>query len=98
MFSKETIIDKYNKDDNVILMEYNLLKMRFQMIDLMKLDIAQYLLFIKDSIQNKNVVYSSDPNMRLLSHLYGTNFIYERISKGNQYLELYNSTSSNYSF
>ena len=98
MFSKETIIDKYNKDDNVILMEYNLLKMRFQMIDLMKLDIAQYLLFIKDSIQNKNVVYSSDPNMRLLSHLYGTNLIYERISKGNRYLELYNSTSSNYSF
>jgi len=97
MFSKETIIDKYN-DDNVLLMEYNLLKMRFQMIDLMKLDIAQYLLFIKDSIQNNNIVYTSDPNMRLLSHLYGSNILYERISNGKRYIELYNSTSSNYSF
>ena len=44
-----------------------------------------------------NVVYSSDPNMRLLTHLYGGNLIYERISNGKRYLELYNSTSSSYS-
>jgi len=36
--------------------------------------------------------------MKLLAHLYGANLIYERISKGKRYLELYNSTSSNYSF
>ena len=74
----------------------NLIKMRFTMIQLIKLDIAQYLLFIKDSIQNKNVIYTSDPNMRLLAHLYGINLIYEKISNGKRYLELYNSISSDY--
>jgi len=95
IFSKETVIDHY-KNDDVIVLEYNLIKMRFTMIQLIKLDIAQYLLFIKDSIQNKNVIYTSDPNMRLLAHLYGINLIYEKISNGKRYLELYNSISSNY--
>jgi len=96
IFSKETIIDKYD-GDNVLVMEYNLLKIRYSMIDLMKLDIAQYLFFIKDALKNDNVIYSSDPNMRLLSHLFGTNLIYERITKGSRYLEIYNKSSSNYS-
>ena len=97
IFSKDTVIDKFKYNDNVLLMEYNLLKIRYPMIDLIKLDISQYLLYIKDTIKNDNLIYSSDPNMRLLAHLFGSNLIYERISGGNRYLELYDETSSDYS-
>lgn len=95
IFSKDTIIESY-KNSDISVVEYNLNKIRFPIIDLIKIEIAQDLLFIKDSILNNYVNYTSDPSFRLLSHLYGGNLIYERVSNGNRYLEIYNNIKSEY--
>jgi hypothetical protein len=96
IFSNHTIINRFNPSQT-LMMDYNINKLKFKIIDLLKIDIAHYLLFIKDALVNKYVLYTADPNLKLLAHLYGSNFIYEKISNGKRYLELYTKVSSDFS-
>ena len=111
IFSNITIINNYNKkslqtskydttykknNDNIYI-NYNTEKIKLNVLKSFNIYLSQYLLLIKDSKSNNNVIYTDDPNLKLLAHLYGCNLIYERLSNGNRYLEIYKSTKSVYS-
>ncbi len=95
IFSNQTIVNKYNPSENLIL-DYNVTKLKFKLIELLKIDLAHYLIYIKDCKINNYLLYTSDINLKLLCHLYGSNFVFERVKNGKRLFELYESKSSDF--
>ena len=96
IFSNIGIINKYNPSETLV-MNYNINRLKFKIMDLIKLDISHYLIYLKDAKINKYLIYTLDPNLKLLCHLYGHDFIYENINNGRRYLKMFRENSSDFS-
>ena len=96
IFSNIGIIKNFNPSETIV-MNYNINRLKFKIIDLIKLDISHYLIYLKDAIYNNYLLYTLDPNFKLLCHLYGCNFIYENIKNGKRYLKMFTKNSSDFS-
>ena len=96
IFSNIGIINNFNPSETIV-MNYNINRLKFKIIDLLKLDLSHYLVYLKDAKLNNYLLYTLDPNFKLLCHLYGCNFIYENIKNGKRYLKMFLENSSDFS-
>ena len=96
IFSNIGIINNFNPSETIV-MNYNINRLKFKVIDLLKLDLSHYLVYLKDAKLNNYLLYTLDPNFKLLCHLYGCNFIYENIKNGKRYLKMFLENSSDFS-
>ena len=96
IFSNIGIINNFNPSETIV-MNYNINRLKFKIIDLLKLDLSHYLIYLKDAKLNNYLLYTLDPNFKLLCHLHGCNFIYENIKNGKRYLKMFLENSSDFS-
>lgn len=96
IFSNIGIINNFNPSETIV-MNYNINRLKFKIIDLLKLDLSHYLVYLKDAKLNNYLLYTLDPNFKLLCHLYGCNFIYENVKNGKRYLKMFLENSSDFS-
>ena len=96
IFSNIGIINNFNPSETIV-MNYNINRLKFKIMDLIKLDISHYFIYLKDAISNNYLLYTLDPNFKLLCHLHGCNFIYENIKNGKRYLKMFTENNSDFS-
>ena len=97
IFTNNIILNNFNNNYNdKFIIKHNNFTYDLKLIDYLKLDISQYLLIIKDCIENKYILYTDNYYLKLLSFLFGCDLIFEYIENGIRYLKIYKK--KNYSF
>ena len=93
IYSYISIIENYVSYDNYSIY-FNSNDYKLTLLEHMKMDIIQLLLFAIDCKNNNYLIWTNDIYMKLIALMYGCNLIFENLFEGSRILQLYSSSKS----
>ena len=93
IYSYMSIIENYVSYDNYSIY-FNSNDYKLTLLEHMKMDIIQFLLFAMDCKNNNYLIWTNDIYMKLVALMYGCNLIFENLFEGSRILQLYSSGKS----
>ena len=93
IYSYMSIIENYVSYDNYSIY-FNSNDYKLTLLEHMKMDIIQFLLFAMDCKNNNYLIWTNDIYMKLIALMYGCNLIFENLFEGSRILQLYSSGKS----